>query len=108
MRRDNGAVSSVPFTKCLPLSRQCAAASGIGRDRSEQFHEETVQPGERGAIRFVRTTLHRPGKPRADRWVPCGRLYTRHYVVEHVAPLAERQEVVETFEDDILAAEVLS
>src|SRR5258708_16892822 len=99
VRRDDGVEARVPCAKGLSLRRQRRNASGVGRDGPEQLHDETVQPGERRAIRFVGATLHRLSKPRADSRVPGGRLQAGHHVIEHVAPLTERQAVVETFED---------
>src|SRR5262249_6622684 len=108
VRRDDGIEACVPFAKDLPLRRQRRNAAGIGRDGPEQLHDKTVQASERGTIRRVGVILHRPGKAGADGWVRSVRLQTSYHVVEHIAPLAERQEVVETLEDDIITVEVLA
>src|SRR5918995_4854176 len=106
--RDNGAEARISSTEKLCNSTERGDASAVGRDGAEQLHHKTVKRSEWGVVHFVGATRHRLFKPRADARLSSHRVQLFHDVVERIAPLAERKEVVEALEDDVLIPKVLS
>src|SRR5215208_4589378 len=107
VRRDNGAEARVSSTEKLCNSSERGDASAVGRDGAEQLHHETVKRREWVVVHLVRATRHRLFKQRADARISSHRVQVFHDVVERIAPLAERKEVVEALEDDVLIPKVL-
>ena len=102
MRLNSGAQQLV---RTPPVEDRLPAFGEIVRNSSITNRSSGVNAT---AVGLVRPILHRPLEPRPDVRVAVGRLQPRHHIVDHVAPLAERQEVVEALEDDVLPAEVLA
>src|SRR6202046_4728974 len=81
-------------------------AAAVRRDDAEQFHDEQLQWREGRAAGRVEISAHGLLKGRPHGRVAAVFGEPRHDAENGVAPLAERHEIVEALEDDVLLAEM--
>ena len=83
-------------------------ASAVRRDGAEQLHDEALERREGFAAGIVGTAFHGLLEPGARIRIAGVVGELEHDVVHRVAPLAERHEIVEHLEHDVLVREILA
>src|SRR6185437_6563238 len=81
-------------------------AAAVWRYDAEQFHDEQLQRREGSAAGAVEISAHRLLKRCSHSRVAAVFRQARHDPEDRVAPLAERHEIVETLEHDVLFRKV--
>jgi hypothetical protein len=115
VRRAHVAVSLQGQAEALLRRRAVGAGAGVTddrdaatvrRDHAEQFHDEQLQRRERRAAGPIEISAHGLLKGRPHGRIAAVFSEPRHDAENRVAPLAERDEIVEALKDDVLLAEV--
>ena len=115
MRCDNIAVPLIGKSK--HLKRRCTVnrppgvvdrrnTSAVRCDRAEQLHHEHLERRVGRAVRGIRIPRHRLLERGANVGITAILAEARHDAEDRIAPLAERDEVMEAFKDNVLLAEM--
>ena len=83
-------------------------AAAVRRDHAEELHHQKLERRVGRAVRIVEVAAHRLLERRAHRRVAAVFVEARHDAEDRIAPLAQRHEIVEAFEDDVPLGEMLS
>ena len=81
-------------------------AAAVRRDNAEQFHDKQLKRRKRRTVGVVKISAHRLLKRRPHGRIAAIFRQPRHDPENRIAPLAERDEIVEAFEYDVLLAEM--